>query len=297
VALGVCAAVVFAGVLGGKDGGSPSTQATRAVAQSSSGSSSTTSLSDLYDKVKSGVVYVQADSASGSGFVIDNDGYIVTNEHVVEGSSSFGVRIGDKGSLIPAQLVGADASTDLALLKVDPSQAGELHPLALADTGDVEVGDTVIAIGSPFGLQSTLTSGIVSALGRAIQSPNGQTINGALQTDAAINPGNSGGPLSDTDGKVVGVNAQIASQSGGNTGVGFAISIATVKETVPKLKAGGGTGSQSPQQVDPYGLDQPADPYGGRVDPYGGQVDPYGQQTDPYGQQTDPYGYSIPGMG
>jgi putative serine protease PepD len=322
VALGVCAAVVFAGVLGGKDGGSPSTEGTKAVAQQPSGSSATAagSLSDLYDKVKDGVVYVQAGNASGSGFVIDSDGYIVTNDHVVEESGSFQVRIGDKGSLIPAQLVGADASTDLALLKVDPAQAGELHPLALADTGDVEVGDTVIAIGSPFGLQSTLTSGIVSALGRSIESPNGQTISGALQTDAAINPGNSGGPLIDTDGKVVGVNAQIASQSGGNTGVGFAISIATVKQTVPKLKAGGGSGTQSqdqPQQADPFGQQgggqqvdptdpygqqvDPTDPYGQQVDPtdpYGGQADPYGQQVDPHGgQQADPYGYSIPGMG
>ena len=243
VALGVCAAVVFAGVLGSNDGGAPSTGATRAVAEKPS-SSGSGSLANLYAKVKDGVVFVQAGNASGSGFVIDNDGYIVTNDHVVAESNSYQVRIGDKGSLIPARLVGADASTDLALLKVDPAQAGELHPLALANAGDVQVGDTVIAIGSPFGLQSTLTSGIVSALGRAIQSPNGQTISGALQTDAAINPGNSGGPLIDTNGDVVGVNAQIASQSGGNTGVGFAISIATVKDTVPKLKAGSRTGPE-----------------------------------------------------
>ncbi|UGS34470.1 hypothetical protein DSM104329_00848 [Capillimicrobium parvum] len=317
VALGVCAAVVFAGVLGSNDGGTPSTGATKAVAEKPS-SSGSVSLANLYSKVKDGVVFVQAGNASGSGFVIDNDGYIVTNDHVVAESSSYQVRIGDKGSLIPATLVGADASTDLALLKVDPAQAGELHPLALANAGDVQVGDTVIAIGSPFGLQSTLTSGIVSALGRAIQSPNGQTISGALQTDAAINPGNSGGPLIDTNGDVVGVNAQIASQSGGNTGVGFAISIATVKDTVPKLKAGGGTGtgtqSQDQQQTDPFGQQgqgqqvDPTDPYGQQIDPtdpYGQQVDPtnpYGQQvdpTDPYGGsgQADPYGYSIPGMG
>jgi putative serine protease PepD len=313
VALGVCAAVVFAGVLGSKDSGTPSTEGTKAVAEKPS---SSTSLANLYAKVKDGVVFVQAGNASGSGFVIDNDGYIVTNDHVVAESSSYQMRIGEKGSLIPATLVGADPSTDLALLKVDPAQAGDLHPLALADSGDVQVGDTVIAIGSPFGLQSTLTSGIVSALGRAIESPNGQTISGALQTDAAINPGNSGGPLIDTDGKVVGVNAQIASQSGGNTGVGFAISIATVKDTVPKLKAGGGTSSsqsQGPtQQADPFGQQgqqvDPTDPYGQQVDPtdpYGQQVDPtdpYGQQvnpTDPYGGsgQADPYGYSIPGMG
>src|SRR4051812_31333259 len=290
VALGVCAAVVFAGVLGSSDNGTPSTGATKAVAEkpSSSGSGST-SLANLYAKVKSGVVFVQAGNASGSGFVIDDDGYIVTNDHVVAESSTYQVRIGDQGSLIDATLVGADPSSDLALLKVDPAQAGELHPVDLGDASDVQVGDTVIAIGSPFGLQSTLTSGIVSALGRAIQSPNGQTISGALQTDAAINPGNSGGPLIDSEGKVVGVNAQIASQSGGNTGVGFAISIATVKDTVPKLKAGGGSQpgpSQSQQQQpDPFGQQQQPDPYGQQQQP-----DPYGQQVDPYGQQqVDPY--------
>jgi putative serine protease PepD len=255
-ALGVCAAVVFGGVLNSKDDGQPSTSETHqtAVTPSSSSSDTSVNLAELYNSVKNGVVYVQAgQSASGSGFVISDDGYIVTNEHVVAESSTYTVRIGETDRTVPATLVGADASSDLALLKVDPSQTGTLHPLPLADSAP-EVGDEVIAIGSPFGLQSTLTSGIVSALNRTLQSPNGHAISGALQTDAAINPGNSGGPLLDTDGKVIGVNAQIASQSGGSTGVGFAISVTTVKNVIPQLKAGGGTGTdpqQPEQQVDP----------------------------------------------
>jgi putative serine protease PepD len=256
-ALGVCAAVVFGGVLSSKDDGQPSTSETRQTAVTPSSSSSPTSvdLAELYNSVKNGVVYVQAgQSASGSGFVISDDGYIVTNEHVVAESSSYTVRIGETDRTVPATLVGADASSDLALLKVDPSQTGTLHPLQLADSAP-EVGDEVIAIGSPFGLQSTLTSGIVSALNRTLQSPNGHAISGALQTDAAINPGNSGGPLIDTDGHVIGVNAQIASQSGGSTGVGFAISVSTVKSIIPQLKAGGGTGTD-PQQPEPQQPEQ-----------------------------------------
>ena len=318
-ALGVCAAVVFGGVLNSDDGGKASTGSTREVAQtppssSSNGSGADTNLAELYNSVKNGVVYVQAgQSASGSGFVISSDGYIVTNEHVVAESDSYTVRIGETDRTVPATLVGADASNDLALLKVDPSQTGTLHPLELADTGDAQVGDEVIAIGSPFGLQSTLTSGIVSALNRTLQSPNGHSIDGAIQTDAAINPGNSGGPLLNTDGKVIGVNAQIASQSGGSTGVGFAISVATVKSVIPQLKAGGGTQSQSPSQspdqqqgVDPTDPTQPGESGGltqeqlqqlleqlQQQQEQQEQQDPFGGQSqDPYGQQ-----YALPGMG
>ncbi len=213
-ALGVCAAVVFGGVLSSDDSGKASTENTRQVAQTPSSSSSSSSstnvdLAELYNSVKNGVVYVQAgESASGSGFVISDDGYIVTNEHVVADASSYTVRIGETDKTVPATLIGADASSDLALLKVDTAQTGTLHPLELADASDAKVGDEVIAIGSPFGLQSTLTSGIVSSLNRTLQSPNGHSISGALQTDAAINPGNSGGPLLNTDGKVIGVNAR-----------------------------------------------------------------------------------------
>jgi putative serine protease PepD len=311
-ALGVCAAVVFGGVLSSDDGGKASTGGTREVAQtpsssssSSNGSGTSADLAELYNSVKNGVVYVQAgQSASGSGFVISDDGYIVTNEHVVAESSSYTVRIGETDQTVPATLVGADASSDLALLKVDTAQTGTLHPLELADNGDAQVGDEVIAIGSPFGLQSTLTSGIVSALDRTLQSPNGHSISGAIQTDAAINPGNSGGPLIDLDGKVIGVNAQIASQSGGSTGVGFAISVSTVKTIIPQLKAGGGSGAQQSQEQ------QQQDPFGQQVDPSQGgmsqeelqqlleQLQQQQEQQDPYGQ-SDPYGqqYALPGMG
>jgi putative serine protease PepD len=284
-ALGVCAAVVVGGLFGTGEDGSASTKDTQQVAQTSTPSKTTAasgSLAALYASVKNGVVYVQAgESASGSGFVISDDGYIVTNEHVVAEANTFSVRIGEGGTSVPATLVGADATTDLALLKVDPSRTGTLHPLPLGEAHDAVVGDQVIAIGSPFGLQSTLTSGIVSALDRSIESPSGATISGALQTDAAINPGNSGGPLINSDGKVIGVNAQIASSSGGNTGVGFAISIDTVKSAIAKLKAGGGTtSSPQPQQQQ---APSPADPFG--------QQDQQGA-PDQYGQQ-----YALPGAG
>ena len=262
------------------------------------------SLAALYKSAQDGVAFIQAGQGSGSGFVIDTQGHIVTNDHVVADATSFQVRLGDKGKLVDATLVGADPSTDLAILKVDPAQTGPLHPLPLGDSGSVQVGQSVIAIGSPYGLSGTLTSGIVSALNRDIQSPGGQTISGAIQTDAAINPGNSGGPLLDRKGRVVGVNAQIATASGGSAGVGFAIPISIVKQVIPKLESGQGleTQQQVPEQMqvdpsqgqaDPYGTDQ-ADPYGqGQADPYWtDQADPYGTDgTDPYGQeQADPYG-------
>jgi len=171
--------------------------------------------------------------AQGSGFVYDTSGHVITNAHVVDGAQSAKVRFAD-GKTYDATVVGVDASTDLAVLKVDaPSSA--LHPLELADSSQVAVGDVVVAIGSPFGLENTVTAGIVSALDRSMQAPNGYTITGSIQTDAAINHGNSGGPLLDLDGKVVGVNAQIESESGGNDGVGFAIPSDTVKSIVAQI--------------------------------------------------------------
>jgi putative serine protease PepD len=175
--------------------------------------------------------------AQGSGFVYDTSGHVVTNAHVVDGARSVKVRFSN-GSTYSATVVGVDASTDLAVLKVDaPSSA--FHPLALADSSQLAVGDVVVAIGSPFGLENSVTAGIVSALGRSMQAPNGYTINGSIQTDAAINHGNSGGPLLDLAGKVVGVNAQIESESGGNDGVGFAIPSNTVRSIVGQLLENG----------------------------------------------------------
>jgi putative serine protease PepD len=175
--------------------------------------------------------------AEGSGFVFDSKGDIVTNQHVVDGATSIKVNF-ESGKTYTAKLVGSDQSTDLAVIKVD-APASELKPLTVADSSDVQVGDGVVAIGSPFGLVGTVTSGIVSALDRQIQAPNNFTINGAIQTDAAINHGNSGGPLLDLEGKVIGDTAQIESDSGGNDGVGFAIASNTVRSVVPQLISGG----------------------------------------------------------
>ena len=175
--------------------------------------------------------------AQGSGFVYDTSGHVITNAHVVDGAESAKVRFAD-GKSYDATVVGVDASTDLAVHKVD-APASALHPIGLADSSQVAVGDVVVAIGSPFGLENSVTAGIVSALGRSMQAPNGYTITGAIQTDAAINHGNSGGPLLDLDGKVVGVNAQIESESGGNDGVGFAIPSSTVASIVGQIVDGG----------------------------------------------------------
>src|SRR3954468_2776092 len=222
-------------------------------------STSNGSLASLYRRVSSGVVYVEAatgqGTASGSGVLLDADGHVVTNEHVVEGAQAVRVRLGDHGSPVDAQVVGADPSTDVAVLKIDAGAVGSAKPLALGDSSQLQIGQTAVAIGSPFGLEGTLTTGIVSALHRQIQSPSGQTIDGAIQTDAAINPGNSGGPLLDKAGRVVGLNAQIASESGTNSGVGFAIPIDTVKKVVAAIEDGslqGDAGSaQDQQQISP----------------------------------------------
>ena len=202
---------------------------------------SATDVSALYARVSPGVVSVETQTpdggATGSGFVLDGDGYILTNDHVVAGASTVRVRF-DEGGPITAKLVGTDESTDLALLKVDPS-AHKLTPLALGSSSRLKVGQSAIAIGSPYRLQGTLTTGVISALGRSITAPNNFPIDGVVQTDAAINPGNSGGPLLDASGRVVGVNAQIATNTGANDGVGFAIPIDTAKQVVPQLKTGG----------------------------------------------------------
>jgi putative serine protease PepD len=171
--------------------------------------------------------------AQGSGFVYDSDGHIVTNEHVVDGASSVSVRFWN-GDTYRATVVGSDPSTDLAVIKVDAPES-VLHPLTLADSSRVQVGDAAIAIGSPFGLEETVTSGIVSALHREMQAPNRFTINDSIQTDAAINHGNSGGPLLNSSGQVIGVNAQIAGQTGANVGVGFAIPSNTVRKIASGL--------------------------------------------------------------
>jgi S1-C subfamily serine protease len=216
-------------------------------------------VNDIYRRVGPGVVFIEARSerrrpqnplegpeggaASGSGFVLDEQGFIVTNAHVVEGADKDdGVRVTiGEADPIDARIVGSDPSTDIAVLKVDPKEARNLVPLELADSSDVSVGDPAIAVGNPFGLENTVTTGIVSALQRQIDAPNGFSIDNVIQTDASINPGNSGGPLLDGAGRVIGVNSQIVTGGSGrgSVGIGFAVPSNTVREVVPKLKQDG----------------------------------------------------------
>ena len=207
----------------------------------------------IYAKDAPGVAFVQSSgvttnspfgreqgTATGSGFVVDRRGDILTNAHVVDGARRVTVRFGGSGSEVTAQVAGVDNSNDLAVLRVDPSKVA-LHPLALGGTSGVHVGDPVAAIGNPFGLDRTITAGIVSALQRQITAPDGFTIQHVIQTDAAINPGNSGGPLMDAQGRVVGINSQIATGGNGdaNVGIGFAIPITTARQELSVLERGG----------------------------------------------------------
>lgn len=170
---------------------------------------------------------------SGTGFVWDEKGYIVTNYHVVEGARKITITLQDQSNW-PAEVVGLAPERDIAVLKID-GQKAKLKALPLGDSGNLRVGRKVLAIGNPFGLDATLTTGVVSALGREIESPNQRKITNVIQTDAAINPGNSGGPLLNSEGRLIGVNTMIYSPSGASAGIGFAIPVNTVKEVVPEL--------------------------------------------------------------
>ena len=181
----------------------------------------------------------QRGEATGSGFVIDKSGDILTNAHVVEGAVKVTVQFSDSKT-VDAKIIGRDTSTDLALLKV-ATDGLTLRPLQLGSAKDVHVGDPAIAIGNPFGLSRTLTTGVISAKQRQIQAPNGFRIDNVLQTDAPINPGNSGGPLLDATGRVIGINSQIETggSGGGNVGIGFAVPIDTARRVLPQLKESG----------------------------------------------------------
>ena len=211
---------------------------------------------EIYKRTAPGVVFIRAQvientqspfdfgfpqqqrgEATGSGFVVSRDGTILTNAHVVAGATKVSVQFADK-HVVDATILGRDESTDLAVLKVKGS-ADELTPLPLGTSRTVQVGDPTIAIGNPFGLERTLTTGVVSATRRSIQAPNGFEIDGVIQTDAAINPGNSGGPLLDANGRVIGINSQIATGGGqGSVGIGFSVPINTAKKLLPDLRAG-----------------------------------------------------------
>ena len=201
---------------------------------------------NLYQRISPSVVYVTTQSQSfnyfygtvpqqgtGSGFVYDTDGHIVTNNHVVQGATQVTVLLAD-GTSLNASVIGADSYYDLAVLHVDMPSAAPA-PLTLADSSQLEVGQMVAAIGNPFGLDHTLTTGIISALGRQVQTSDGGVIGQAIQTDAAINPGNSGGPLLDMHGNVVGINTAINSPSGGSVGIGFAVPSSVIERVVPVL--------------------------------------------------------------
>jgi len=179
----------------------------------------------------------QVTRGSGSGFVWDHDGHIVTNYHVVEGGNRFSVTLAD-GTTREARLVGVAPRKDLAVLTIDPGGLA-LEPLEPGDSAALVVGQKVLAIGNPFGLDSSLTTGVISALGREIQSTAGTLIEDVIQTDAAINPGSSGGPLLDSTGRLIGVNTGIFSSNGGSAGIGFAVPVATVVRLVPQLIAYG----------------------------------------------------------
>ncbi|HEV7772399.1 MAG TPA: trypsin-like peptidase domain-containing protein [Conexibacter sp.] len=210
---------------------------------------------DIYERDAPGVVHIRSElkasassspfgtdqggEATGTGFVIDAEGHILTNYHVVADATSVDVGF-DDNRVVQARVLGTDATNDLALLKVD-TDGLKLAPLQLGDSKTAQVGDPVLAIGNPFGLDRTLTTGVVSALQRQITAPNGFAIQHVIQTDAPINPGNSGGPLLDAAGRVIGINSQIITggTSNGNVGIGFAVPINTAKKLLPQLKQAG----------------------------------------------------------
>ncbi len=258
---GALVAVALLGFGAGGGGTTATTivqQAPLAATGSAGGSTSASGLTprEIYKRAAPGVVFVRAavsqqiqspfdlgpqtqqGEATGSGFVIDKNGTILTNAHVIDGAQKVTVQFGDQ-KIVDATVIGKDLNSDLALLKVTPDGL-TLSPLALGESKNVQVGDPTIAIGNPFGLDRTLTTGVVSALQRQIKAPNGFQIDNVIQTDAPINPGNSGGPLIDATGRVIGVNSQIETGGGsGSVGIGFAVPIDTAKQVIPQLEHGG----------------------------------------------------------
>jgi putative serine protease PepD len=268
------------GVVGG------STPATKTVVKGEPASFTTTGMTaqEIYEQNIGGVVEIVSTFSGGydmwgqptgdqqgigTGFVVSKDGDILTNAHVVSesGVTANSVTVvfkgeGSDGVQVPATIVGSDESTDVALLRIDPSQAPALTPVKLGDSSQVAVGEEVVAIGNPLGLDFSLSSGVVSATDRELQSPNGATITGGIQTDAAINSGNSGGPLFNADGEVIGINEQIASQGGGNEGIGFAVPINTAVSVMQQMQDGAFAPQTQDQTQDGYAYpDQSGDYY------------------------------------
>jgi putative serine protease PepD len=239
------------GIALGLDGGSTTTTTTtpQAVRPAAQRSIATLSAAAIYRRAAASVAYITArgvgstGTGTGTGFVVGADGLIVTNQHVIDAASDVTVRLGS-GQEQRATLVGQDRSSDIALLRVDTG-GRKLTPLKLADSSSVQIGDATFAIGNPFGLDRTLTSGVISATKRHIRAPDGFAIDDVLQTDAALNPGNSGGPLLNDRGEVIGVNSQIesgaqdGSSQGANVGIGFALPSNTVRRVIAALGSGG----------------------------------------------------------
>jgi putative serine protease PepD len=239
--------VVGAGVMAAVDEDGTTATATVAGREVADQSSAPTSLSELYKQVSPSVVEIQVQAqgdspfgspqgGTGTGWMYDET-HIVTNQHVIDGANEVTIRFQD-GREVQARVIGSDPSTDVAVLELNEG-ADAPAPLERGSTESLEVGDPVVAIGSPFGLEGSLTTGVVSGLGRTIQAPDGFAIDNVVQTDAALNPGNSGGPLLDLNGRAVGMNAQIASASGSNSGIGYAIPIETVQSVVEQLLGDG----------------------------------------------------------
>jgi S1-C subfamily serine protease len=254
------AALMVAGVVDTGENVTPIDQplSKGAPAMAASVAAGAMSAREIYRRRGPGVVFIRAQTlrtapspfdiyagheqseSTGSGFVIDGDGLILTNAHVVDAATEIQVTFSDNHT-VSATPVGKDSDTDLALLRVR-SDGEDLQPLELGDSSSVQVGDPTIAIGNPFGLERTLTTGVVSALQRRLTAPSGFTIDNVIQTDAALNPGNSGGPLLDANGRVIGINSQIATGgagSSGNVGIGFAVPVNTAKAVIPQLESAG----------------------------------------------------------
>jgi putative serine protease PepD len=316
----VVAAVVAVFAFGGatKVVRTKSSSSTATAASARDVSETTPTATEIYKEDVNGTVAIKVVTAegedSGTGIVLGEEGLILTNDHVVKDGEKITVTRateGSKGPSATATIVGEEANEDVALIKIDPSGMG-LKPLTLASSSKVEVGETVYALGNPYDLDATLTKGIVSALSREIEAPDGAKITGVIQTDAALNPGNSGGPLLNDEGKVIGLDSQIASDAAetstsqpGSTGVGFAESSNTVVEAIKKIEKKEGvsyesaTKSKLTEEQREYGTDSP---YGSTEaessSPYGSTEaetsSPYGS-TEGESGTSSPYGYGYYG--